>query len=564
MEFKTFSEAELDKLSRKSIVLLYLQLSESFKLISEQNNQILEQNKELLTQVADLQEKVAILTAQKFGRQTEKTREMIPGQMSIDGTGNFLFLNEAEAVCDHTPEPEKTDEELLAEARAREEKRKRKPGVRQADFSSAEVETEDHGYSEEELAGLFPDGYEELPSKVTYRVEYEPAKVKVIREVIHQYKSASDGKIVMADHPVHLLAHSVVTPSLAAKIIYDKYVNAVPINRVAREFGWLDVVIRPPTMSRWVVRLTNEYLLPVFGRMETEIKKADLIHCDETPFVCTEDRKKKDSKTAKSYMWVMHTADQYGSPPIFLYHYRDNRRTESAGEILEGYKGIIMADGYEPYHTVARESNGDLVVAGCWAHCKRKFSEIIKADPVNARGTTAFEANEKIAYIYHMDNKKKAALAGERLKYRQEVIKPLVDEFFRWVRERDGKVATAATQRAITYALNQERYLREFLNNGIIPLDNSDAERSIRAFCVGKHNWHIVDTSSGAQASGILYSLAETAKANQLKPYEYFKYLFEQLSITPAQEQTDDFIASLLPWSDQLPEKIRSKKKNNN
>ena len=92
----------------------------------------------------------------------------------------------------------------------------------------------------------------------------------------------------------------------------------------------------------------------------------------------------------------------------------------------------------------------------------------------------------------------------------------------------------------------------------MIPLDNSDAERSIRSFCVGKHNWHISATSSGAQASGILYSIAETTKANGLKPYEYFKYLLEEL-LAHENEITDELIDSLLPWSETIPEEIKAK-----
>ena len=255
-------------------------------------------------------------------------------------------------------------------------------------------------------------------------------------------------------------------------------------------------------------------------------------------------------------MWVYHTADQYGSPPIFIYDYRDNRRTENVENFTSGYHGILMADGYEPYHTVARKSNGDIVVGGCWAHCKRKFADVIKVDRKNSIGTVAFEGNEKIAKIYHIDNKSKNMNPEERVQYRQEKVKPLVDEFFDWAKERVDKVATEATRKALAYAINQEVYLRAFLDHGIIPLDNSDAERSIRAFCVGKHNWHIASASRGAETSGILYSITETAKANGLKPYEYFKYLFDQL-LENEGKITPELAKDLMPWSEKLPEKVR-------
>lgn len=564
MDFKTFSKGELNTFSKEMIITLYLQMSSSFQLISEQNQKIMEQNeqqtKQFMTEIANLREQIAILTNYRYGRKTEKTSDILEGQMVLELDGKPLLLNEVEWLADHSEDPEKTDEELLKEAKENAERRKRKKGVRAEDLKNAKVEVEEYRISEEKLNEIFPEGYKELGIKTSYRVEYEPAKLVVYEEHIHKYKSAKKNKYVYADRPKHLLSHSYLSPSLASKIWNDKYVNAIPIERICRGIGWLDVVMRPPTMSRWMSNLTDKYLMPLYGVMKKDILKARLIHADETPFICEEDHKKEGrTKNSKSYMWVYHTADQYGSPPIFIYEYRDNRRKENVEIFLKKYKGILMADGYEPYHTVARLSNGDIVVAGCWAHLKRKFMEVIKADLKNAKGTIAYEGNEKIANIYHLDNKMKNAPEEERLAYRKEKIQPLVDEFFDWVKEYTGKVATESTQRALTYAINQEIYLREFLKSGIIPLDNSDAERSIRSFCVGKHNWHITASSKGAKTSGILYSISETAKANGLKPYEYFKYLLEKL-VEIDGEITEELIRPLVPWSDELPDYVRAGK----
>ena len=153
----------------------------------------------------------------------------------------------------------------------------------------------------------------------------------------------------------------------------------------------------------------------------------------------------------------------------------------------------------------------------------------------------------------------KDATEEERMAYRQEVILPLVNEFFEWAKDKVDKVVTEGTRKALTYAINQEVYLRQFLTSGIIPLDNSDAERSIRSFCVGKHSWHITASCNGANTSGILYSIAEKTKANGLNPYEYFKYLFEQL-LEHEDDISDDLIRTLMPWSDSLPPELRAKK----
>ncbi|WP_277409206.1 transposase domain-containing protein [Lacrimispora xylanisolvens] len=103
-------------------------------------------------------------------------------------------------------------------------------------------------------------------------------------------------------------------------------------------------------------------------------------------------------------------------------------------------------------------------------------------------------------------------------------------------------------------------FLRVFLEDPEIPLDNNDAERSVRSFCVGKHSWHIIDSKNGAAASAALYSIAETAKANNLKPYEYFSYLLEQLMLYPRNNVPENKLAELMPWSDELPDRCRKLK----
>ena len=149
---------------------------------------------------------------------------------------------------------------------------------------------------------------------------------------------------------------------------------------------------------------------------------------------------------------------------------------------------------------------------------------------------------------------------AERLKHRQDSVKPLVDAYFEWL----GSIDTSTLDKsgnlykAINYSLNQEQYLRAFLSDPIIPMTNNDAERSIRKFCIGRSSWHVISTKDGARSSAILYSLAETARANGLKPYYYFKYLLEQL-MEHFEEPFEDYLDDLMPWSDKLPDDCKKK-----
>lgn len=216
--------------------------------------------------------------------------------------------------------------------------------------------------------------------------------------------------------------------------------------------------------------------------------------------------------------------------------------------------GGCVTDGYQGYHTIEKEHE-DLMIAGCLAHARHRFDEAVKALPKDKKKSSlAYLALKQIQAIYREGNKLADKSAEERLKHRQLTVKPLVDAYFVWAKQnRQSVPAKSKTANGLTYSLNQEKYLRTFLENGEVPMDNNAAEQSIRPFCVGKKNWVMIDTVAGAEASAMIYSIAETAKANKLKPYNYFKYLLEEIP-RHMDNQGVDFCEDLLPWSDKLPE----------
>lgn len=220
-----------------------------------------------------------------------------------------------------------------------------------------------------------------------------------------------------------------------------------------------------------------------------------------------------------------------------------------------------MCDGYQVYHTLEKRADTKFRVCGCWAHARRPFAQIYKTlGEEKAMGTVAAEALIQIQNIYRTDNKLRNLPPAERKKRRNTLVKPLVDTFFAWCRESIHRVSPSSeTAAGIQYCINPERYLRGFLEDPQIPLDNNLAEQAIRPFCVGKKNWKLIDTVHGAQASAILYSIVETAKANGINIYQYFKYLLTE--IPKHMDDTDlSFIDPLLPWSKQLPAECRKKK----
>lgn len=234
---------------------------------------------------------------------------------------------------------------------------------------------------------------------------------------------------------------------------------------------------------------------------------------------------------------------------------RKTRNASHPREFLKDYSGICVTDGYQVYHTLEKE---DLTIAGCWVHGRRKFDEALKVIPKAGRTkSNAYLVMKQIQAIYREEGKLQDMSVEERLQQRQLVVKPLVDALFVYIKSTEQEVSLKTKLGdAYGYMLNQEKYLRVFLTDGEVPIDNNASERAIKGFCIGKKNWQVIDTVSGAKSSAIIYSIVETAKANNLKPYEYFEYL---LSVIPEhmEDTNTKFTEDLLPWSDNLPEYIR-------
>lgn len=540
------TEEQLKHIPKDVLITMYLQLTETMNKVAEQNNQ-------LLRQVASLEEKIDILTQRHFGRKTEKASEIDDLQLSFLSDAAEA-LNEAEYLLDHA---EGSQLEPSPEEPVR--KRTKRKGKRQSDMQYLETVIDEHTIPEEKLNEYFPRGYDVLPHNIYYTVEYVPAKFVEHEHHVFKYAGKHGEGIRVADAPEKLLPNSILTPSLAAGIFNAKYLNAVPLTRLGEDFARIDMNISRQTLANWMISISDRYLELIYRRMHQEMMKSKLIHCDETPFKLVVPEKGPNSK---AYMWVYHTMEVYDSHPIFLYDYQDSRTSDMPRNFLKDYKGILVTDGYQVYHKLAKERPDELRVAGCWAHCKRKFDDVLKAlKASNPNGAISAEAHKRISAIYHVDNMYKASTLEERLDNRQKSVKPLVDAFFEWLKSIDTTLMdkSGTLYHAINYAVNQEPYLRAFLDDPIIPLDNNDAERSIKKFCVGKHSWHIISSKRGARASAILYSIAETSKANGLKPYEYFKYLLESM-LEHLDDKPADYIDDLLPWSEKIPENCRLNK----
>ena len=555
------SEEQLVKLNKKDILQLLLESMAQEKELRSQLAVLTDELKRTNQQMQVILEKWNLAQANRFGRSSEK--------MGYDtGTCQQLELavmyaecfNEAEATVNETPPDEPDMEEVTVTAH----KRKKHAGKREEDLKDLpHAEPVISTLTEEELLEQLGPGYRQLKDEVYQRLEFHPSSFEVKEYHICVYVSADGKKFAKAKRPqADLVRNSIATPSLLAGILNYKYVNALPVHRLAQDFKRSEVNISPQVMCNWVIKSSEIYFSLVYDWMKDVLLKQPVVQADETTLKVNRDGRKAGSS---SYMWVYITGEHDDSgKKIVLYDYCRTRSTEHLREFLSSYKGILVSDGYQSYHTFSKEQS--LTSAGCWTHCRRRFVNAIKAAqkdlPEEAlKNSIAYQALARISAIYKLDGSWKERTSEYRMEHRQRILKPLVDEYFDWVKEQIktcNVLPKSETGEGLSYSINQEKYLRAFLDNRDIPIDNSACERAIRPFCVGRKNWNVIDTVEGAQASAIVYSIAETAKANNLKPYQYFEYLLTELPERISRKKDSTFsLDDLMPWSPKLPMSCR-------
>ena len=541
-----YTEEQLNSVDKSFLVQMFLNQQEEMVKATNQVELLTKEVQSLNEKMQTLMEQLVLSNKARFGRSSEKMDDAAQiSFMEVDGT--IVFFNEAEAVCNLlADEPEDLEPKTSG---------KKTSGKKEADMSGLPVNRINHYMTEEELISEFgANGWKQLPDAISKQYKFVPAKVMVDEHHVGVYASKKDGHMVKAKHPSGLLKASPVSASLAAAIMNGKYVNAVPLYRLEKEFERYGLSITRQNMANWMIRLGETYISVMYDYLHELIYDYHVIQADETPVLVNKDGRKAGSK---SYMWVYRSGYMNPEKQIILYEYQLTRNASHPRKFLKDFKGICVTDGYQVYHTLEKEKE-DLTIAVCWVHMRRRFEQAQEVIPKEARkGNVSYMVMKQIQAIYREEGKLKDLSSTERLEQRQAIIKPLVEAFFVYLKQNQAEVpGSGKLHDAFTYALNQEKYLKVFLEDGDVPIDNNASERAIRGFCVGKKNWQMIDTINGAKTSAMIYSIAETAKANNLKPYDYFEHLLKEIPIH--MEDTDrSFLKDLLPWSDRLPNHIR-------
>lgn len=490
--------------------------------------------KNLQNQVNNLTEMVLLLRKERFGSTSEKTpKEDIDGQL-------FLF-NEAEVEADESvPEPIRHEVKgyVRKDKRTKREELIKDLPVREILCESA---PEDQ-YCLQCNADLKPIGKE----TVREELEYIPAKLQIVRYVRMAYecpkcKHTARPYIQKALTPSSLMNHSLASPSSVANVMYQKYVNSIPLYRQEKDWERLGMALTRATMANWIIRCSEDYFAPIIDYLRKELLKRDIVHCDETPVQVLKENGKKPQ--TKSYMWLYRTGKD-AKAPIVLYDYQPSRNGDHAATFLKDFKGYVHSDGYAGYNKL-----DGIIRCGCWAHLRRKFVEAIPGRKAKDSPLTSAEIGRDYCNQLFKIEEWLADLSPEE-KYckRLELEKPVLEAFWCWL-ENLTVLNGSSLGKAVTYAKNQKPYMENYLLDGRCSISNNAAENSIRPFTVGRKNWLFADTPKGASASATVYSIVETAKANGLEVYTYLEYLLLYMPNSDWRNHPDN-LENLMPWSE--------------
>lgn len=501
----------------------------------------------LLQEIQSLKEQNDYLTKKLFGKSSEKNPWDMEGQLSL--------FNEAEQEQDLSlleKEQEETKKVTFLIHKGRSKDRDRYAGLpvvkKYLDVPEEERFCPDCNTALEEIGETF----------VRRELQFKPASFKVVEYYSRNYKcpacrpDVTTPKIIQGrDGKAHML-HGMASASTVAWVMYQKYTNAMPLNRIEKDFKQFGVNITRATLANWIIQNTERFFVPFYDYLHKLLLKRTFIMADETVIqVLHEENRRAESK---SFMWIFRSGED-GAEPLILYRYSPTRAGETATEFLEDFAGYIMCDGYSGYNKLKKAKR-----TTCWSHVRRYLLDAIPKGKKMDYTLPAVQGAMYVDKLFHLEKeiKKKYKNDFEAIKEaRLEKELPVLEAFWAWF-DKQHAVKGSRMEKALTYIQNRRPYMMTYLEDGRCSFCNNLSEIEVKPVALGRKNWLFSDTPAGADASAVIYSLTETAKANGLNIYHYLWYLLEEL---PKTDLTEESFERYLPWNPEVKADLEEKAK---
>ena len=514
-----------------------------------------------------------------WGRRSER-RSLSPDQLSLDfGEEPTLSDEEQAVITAQLQADEALDEQLVREAAARRKLRKEKQ--RQTQEFPEHIERRERilDLSEEEKEGLTRIG-----EAVTERMRFEKPTVYIDRIVRPKYvqKGEPERGVLAHSPPLSLVEGCKYDFSVVAAILTQKFGFHCPTYRQQDWFaqcGW------SPSRSTIndLINVSVDVLTPLFDQMWHLLLQQSIILTDDTrvrlltrgalsreQLESLEGRSRSgappggeppelnDRGSVTSYAWVYTGLD--GLAPYNIFHWSLTHQHAVVDAHLAPFQGLIVGDGFSGYTQAEERSGGRIVHAGCNSHARREFVKAEASEPV-----LSAQAQSLYRQLYDVEERGKTLNVQDRFELRQRDAVPIWDRFKKWLDSE--KVCRAlpgsAFGKAIGYLRNQWTGLQRYLSDGRIPIDNNQAEQTIRPLTVGRTNWLFLGHPRAATGRLLLVSIASSAARNHLVIHDYFEDVLRKLADAaqnhPARLQLgSEHLLDLLPdrWAAAHPKSV--------
>jgi len=490
--------------------------------------------KEKESLIKKLTDQLAWLRRKFWKASSEKYIPADPSQRKIDFDGIEILPEEEETI-------KAAANEIITYKRNKPDHAKKQP---------VRLPLPEHLRREEEI--ILPEGIDEnwvrIGEEVTEQLEHKPGELYVRRIIRHKYalkkdlqvqqELAADGilnkTVMIAPLPLLPIPRSNAGASLLAELLMGKYMYHLPFHRQISLFKLEGLRIPASTINDWFAGC-GDLLRALYYRLKEIVLQSDYIQVDESTVPVINNEK---HRAVKAYLWVIRAVMK---DLVFFHYDKGSRAQKVVIELLHNYKGAVQTDGYGAYSIY--ENKKGVILLGCWAHARRKYTEALKEDKAGAE-----YALEQIALIYGVESMAddQGLDYQQRAELRSRLAYPILCGFEKWVVSYMPKILPKGRMsQALTYTYSLFHRLTRYHLDGRYKIDNNLVENTIRPLALGRKNYMFCGNHDAAENAAIMYSLLGCCAASDVNPREWLTDVLTRIPYYNNDYSLD--LADLLP-----------------